>query len=66
MKEKELTPLLKKLYGAKNILVIALKLTPEATIWRNCHRRECELATHSILYTEETKRLTNVPWMAQD
>ncbi len=58
---EKLTPFLKKLYGAKNILVIFLKLTPEATIWRNSRRRECELATHSILYTEETKRLTKCP-----
>lgn len=58
---RKLTPLLKKLYGAKNISVIFLKLTPEATIWRNSHRRECELATHSILYTKETGKLTRCP-----
>lgn len=58
---KRLLPLLKKLYGAKNITMLALKLTPEATIWRNSHRRECELATHSILYTKETKKLTSCP-----
>jgi adenylate kinase len=58
---EKLTPFLKKLYGAKNIIVIALKLTPKATIWRNSHRRECELATHSILYTKETKKLTKCP-----
>jgi len=52
---------LKKLYGAKNIVVIALKLTPEVTLWRNSHRRECELATHSILYTKETAKLTKCP-----
>ncbi|MDO8601449.1 MAG: nucleoside monophosphate kinase [bacterium] len=58
---KRLLPLLKKLYGAKNITMLALKLTPGATIWRNSHRRECELATHSILYTKETKSLTRCP-----
>jgi len=58
---KRLLPLLKKLYGAKNITMLALKLTPEATIWRNSHRRECELATHSILYTKETEKLTKCP-----
>ncbi len=58
---KRLIPLLKKLFGAKNIVMIALKLTPETTIWRNSYRRECELATHSILYTKETKRLTRCP-----
>jgi len=58
---KILIPLLKKLYGAKNIVAIFLKLTPKETIWRNTHRRECELATHSILYTGETKKLTKCP-----
>ena len=58
---KSLIPLLKKLYGTKNVFVIFLKLTPAATIWRNSHRRECQLATHSILYTKETKKLTKCP-----
>ncbi len=58
---KKLIPLLKKLYGSKNIAVIALTVTPEATIWRNLRRRECELATHSILYNKETKNLTKCP-----
>jgi len=52
---------LKKLYVAKNIMVIVLKLSPKQTLWRNSHRRECELTTHSILYTEETKKLTKCP-----
>ncbi len=56
-----LIPLLKKNYGPKNIIVIAFQLNPEATIWRNSHRRECELATHSILYTKETEKLTKCP-----
>jgi len=58
---KKLIPFLKKLYGKKNIVVMALKLTPAATIWRNSRRRECELATHSILHTKETERLTKCP-----
>jgi len=58
---KYLIPLLKKLYGTKNIVVIVLKLTPKATVWRNSRRRECELATHSILYTKETEKLTKCP-----
>lgn len=58
---KRLSPLLKKLYGTKNIIMVTLKLTPKATIWRNSHRRECELTTHSILYTKETAKLTRCP-----
>jgi len=58
---KALILLLKKLYGAKNIVMVVLKLTPKETLWRNSHRRECELATHSILYTKETEKLTRCP-----
>lgn len=58
---KKLIPFLKKLYGAKNIVVIVIKLTPKETLWRNSHRRECELTTHSILYTKETEKLTKCP-----
>jgi len=58
---KFLIPFLKKLYGSKNVMVVFLKLTPKETIWRNVHRRECELATHSILYTAETSKLTKCP-----
>jgi len=58
---KKLIPLLKKLYGTKNIIVLALRLSSKETIWRNSHRRECELATHSILYNKETAKLTKCP-----
>jgi adenylate kinase len=58
---EKLIPLLKKLYGAKKIVVILLKLTPKETLWRNTHRRECELMTHSILYSKETEKLTRCP-----
>lgn len=58
---KRLIPLLKNLYGAKNIIMLALAVSPKAAIWRNAHRRECELATHSILYTKETEKLTKCP-----
>jgi len=58
---KRLLSVLKKLYGIQNITMLALKLNPEATVWRNSHRRECELATHSILYTKETSKLTRCP-----
>ena len=58
---KEFAPLLKKLYGAKNIIMFALKVSPKETIWRNSNRRECELVTHSILYNKETVKLTKCP-----
>jgi len=58
---RDVMPLLKKLYGFKNIKIILLELTPKQTIWRNSHRRICELMRHPILYTKETLKLTRCP-----
>ncbi|MDP3991055.1 MAG: nucleoside monophosphate kinase [Candidatus Nealsonbacteria bacterium] len=58
---KDQVPLLKKLYGAENIKVVLIELTPEQTIWRNSHRRICDLMRHPILYAEETEKLTHCP-----
>lgn len=54
-------PLLKKLYGTKNIKVILLEIAPKETIWRNSHRRICQLMRHPIVYTKETKNLKICP-----
>jgi len=58
---KDQIPLLKELYGPENIKIILIELSPEQTIWRNSHRRICELMRHPILFTEETKDLTRCP-----
>lgn len=58
--EKE-APLLKELYGEKNILTILINLDEEEAIFRSAHRRICSLARHPILYYEETKDLTVCP-----
>ena len=58
---KEITPLLKKLYGASNIKIILIKLRPEVSIWRNSRRRICQLMRHPILWTRETAKLTKCP-----
>lgn len=58
---KSTVSLLKKLYGTKNIIVIALKLSPEETIKRNTRRRECQLVSHSILFSKETANLEKCP-----
>jgi len=57
----QLTPFLKELYGESNIKVILIELSPEQSIFRNSHRRICELMRHPILYNEETKILTKCP-----
>lgn len=59
---KEVTPFIKKLYGPKNIKVISIKLSAKESIWRNSHRRTCELMRHTILYTKETIKLTKCPF----
>jgi len=58
---ESLVPLMKNLYGAENIRVILLELTAEQTIWRNSHRRICELMRHPILFSKETEGLTQCP-----
>jgi len=58
---KEVVPLLKKLYGQKNIKVILLDISPQETIFRNSHRRICQLMRHPIVFSKETKNLTICP-----
>lgn len=58
---REMVPLLKAEYGMENVKIILLELSPEQTIWRNSHRRICQLMRHPILYTEETARLQKCP-----
>lgn len=58
---KELVPFLKKLYGKNNIKIVLIEISPEQTIYRNTHRRLCELMRHPILYAPETEKLTICP-----
>ncbi len=58
---KKIIPLLIKLYGRKNIKTIEITLSPEQSIWRNAHRRICQLMRHPILYTKETAKLIRCP-----
>ena len=58
---KEVNPLLKKLYGKENIKVVLIKLKGADSIFRNSHRRICELMRHPILYNKETIHLTRCP-----
>jgi len=63
--EKEI-PLLKELYGVENLKFILLEIAPETTIFRNSHRRICELIRHSILFSSETEKLTKCPLDGSD
>jgi len=59
---EEITPLIKRLYGVSNVKIILIQQKPEVSIWRNSHRRICELMRHPILYTEETAKLKKCPF----
>jgi len=58
---EKIMPLLKKLYGPENIKVILLEIAPQETIFRNSHRRICELMRHPILYSKENEKLKTCP-----
>lgn len=58
---RDQVPFLKKLFGAKNIKIVLIDISPRETLWRNSHRRICELMRHPILYAKETKNLTFCP-----
>ena len=58
---ENIMPVLENLYGTENIKVVLIDISPEETIFRNSHRRICELMRHPILYNEETKNLKICP-----
>ena len=61
MEGKDQIPFLKKIYGVKNIKIVFIEISPEQTIWRNSHRRICELMRHPILFNKETNKLIRCP-----
>jgi len=58
---KEIMPVLEKLYGKKNVRVVLIQVSAQESIFRNSHRRICELMRHPILYSKETKKLKFCP-----
>ncbi len=58
---EKIIPLLKRLYGLINIQVIFLEITPQETIFRNSHRRICQLMRHPILFSKENEKLKKCP-----
>lgn len=58
---EQIMPLIEKLYGKKNIKIILFELDAEQSIWRNSHRRICELMRHPILFNKETEKLIMCP-----
>lgn len=58
--EKEL-PVIQKLYGKENVKVVLIEIGAKTTVFRNSHRKICELMRHSILFNKETGKLTLCP-----
>ncbi len=58
--EREM-PLMEELYGKENIKIVLIEISAEVTVFRNTHRKICELMRHSILFNKETEVLTICP-----
>ena len=58
--EREM-PVLEDLYGKENIHIFMIEIGAEVTIFRNTHRKICELMRHSILFNKETEKLKLCP-----
>ncbi|HHE67630.1 MAG TPA: nucleoside monophosphate kinase [Candidatus Parcubacteria bacterium] len=58
---ERIVPLLKKLYQPKNIKLVLLEISPKETLFRNSHRRICQLMRHPILFSKETENLRHCP-----
>ena len=58
--EREM-PLISQLYGKENIHIILIEISAEVTVFRNTHRKICELMRHSILFNKETEKLKICP-----
>lgn len=58
--EKEM-PMLVELYGKENIHIGMIEISAEVTVFRNTHRKVCELMRHSILFNKETEKLSLCP-----
>jgi len=58
--EREM-PVLEQLYGKEHIAIVLIEISAQVTIFRNAHRKICELMRHSILFNAQTERLTQCP-----
>ncbi len=58
---EKLMPFIENLYGKENITIGMIEISAEVTIFRNTHRKICELMRHSILFNDETSKLKLCP-----
>ena len=54
-------PFTAELYGKEHIKIVMIEISAEVTVFRNTHRKICELMRHSILFNDETKKLKICP-----
>jgi len=59
---EELIPFLKNICGINNIQVVLIDLSKEESLFRNSHRKTCELIHHTMIYNKETEKLTKCPF----
>lgn len=59
---ESLLPFLAKLFGKKNISVFFINISVKESVFRNSHRKICELMRHPILYSQENERLNHCPF----
>ncbi len=58
---EKIIPLLIELYGKESIKVFLLEISPKDSLFRNSHRRICELMRHPILWLKENQKLKKCP-----
>ena len=58
---ERIMPVLEKFFGKENIQIFFLKISPKETIFRNSHRRICQLLRHPIFYLKENRKLEFCP-----
>lgn len=58
---KEVSPVLIKEYGEKNIKIFDIHISPREAIWRNTRRRICLKCDNPVPYTSQTKNLKICP-----
>lgn len=54
-------PVMAELFGKENIHIVLIEISAEVTVFRNTHRKICELMRHSILFSKETEKLKLCP-----
>ena len=58
---ENMMPFLEKLYGKENVYIFDIEIPEEVSIFRNTHRRICKQCGLTLIYNEETSKLTRCP-----